>query len=362
MNDFKIGDLHVRRPIIQGGMGVAISLSGLASAVANQGGIGVISAVGIGMTEPDYVKNFKKANLRALKKEIQKARSKTDGVIGVNIMMAVTDFEDLLNISIDEKVDVIFIGAGLPLHLPGCLTEDCRQNLKSKIIPKVSSAKAVGLILKYWDRKYNHVPDGFVIEGPLAGGHLGFSKTELEGGIDNLENMIANAVELVKPYEDKFGRNIPIIAAGGIYNGKDIYNIMNTGASAVKMGTRFVTTYECDASIKFKESYINSVKEDITIIKSPVGLPGRAIRNQYLNEVEAGDQKPFRCNWRCLKTCDYTKVPYCIAGALFSAAQGKMTEGFSFAGAKAYLADRLISVSDLFDELVSEYDLAALES
>ena len=179
MNELKIGNLSVKIPIIQGGMGVCVSLSGLASAVANEGGIGVISAVGIGMTEPDYQKNFREANKKALKREIRKARLKTNGIIGVNIMMAVTDFDDLLEVALKEKIDVVFIGAGLPLKRPPNINRSVLECSNTKFIPKVSSARAAKLIFQYWSQKYNRVPDAIVLEGPLAGGHIGFKKDEI---------------------------------------------------------------------------------------------------------------------------------------------------------------------------------------
>ena len=356
MDSLQIGDLHVKVPIIQGGMGVAISLSGLASAVANQGGIGVISAVGIGMNEPDYKSNFHEANIRALKKEIRKAKSMTDGVLGVNIMLAVTDFEDLLRTSIEEGIDIAFLGAGLPLKLPECINPTVAKSLKTKIVPKVSSAKAINLILKYWSSKYDCIPDAFAVEGPKAGGHLGFKKNELSDPYIELSDIIKESVEILKPYELKYNKKVPVIAAGGIYTGKDIYDIMQQGAAAVKMGTRFVTTEECDASLEFKMSYINSKKEDVVIIESPVGLPGRAIKNKFVEEVEAGHTKPFKCYWKCLKTCDVVNVPYCIASVLFSAASGKMDQGFAFAGTNAYRATKIQTVKEIFDELIEEFD------
>jgi NAD(P)H-dependent flavin oxidoreductase YrpB (nitropropane dioxygenase family) len=360
MNEFKIGDLKIKYPIIQGGMGVAISLSGLASAVANQGGIGVISAVGIGMTEPDYLKNFKEANKTALKKEISKARCLTDGVLGVNIMLAVTDAEDLINIAIEENIDVVFLGAGLPLKMPDKILEKGFENIKTKFIPKVSSAKAIRVILKYWAEKYKYVPDAFAVEGPLAGGHLGFKKSDLVNPDIKLSTIIRESVQEVQPYIEYFGKDIPIIAAGGIYTGKDIYEIFQSGAKAVKMGTRFVTTYECDAALEFKESYINSKKEDITIIDSPVGLPGRVIKNEFVNQINRGEEKPFKCSWQCLKTCNFRNVQYCIAKTLFNSANGKMHEGFAFAGSNAYKATKLQSVKEIFDELIAEFELTKL--
>ncbi|MDA3842818.1 MAG: nitronate monooxygenase family protein [Candidatus Kapabacteria bacterium] len=362
MKGLHIGDLFVKVPVIQGGMGVGISLYGLASAVANQGGVGVISAVGIGMTEPDYLKNLQKANLTALRKQIQKARSLTDGVLGVNIMLAVTDCDELIRVSIEEEIDIIFIGAGLPLKIPAQIGLDKMKTMKTKIVPKLSSGKAVALVARYWDAKYNMVPPAFVIEGPKAGGHLGFSPEDLKAENIQLEDLIEEAVEAVKPYEEKYGIEIPIIAAGGIYDGHDMREIFKSGAKAVKMGTRFVTTYECDADIEFKNSYLACEKDDIEIVVSPVGMPGRVIRNKFVDEIKAGEQKPYKCSWRCIKTCDYKKVQYCIARVLFNAADGKMDQGFSFAGSNAYKADRIQSVKEVFDELKYEFEAKELEA
>ncbi|HKL09071.1 MAG TPA: nitronate monooxygenase [Bacteroidales bacterium] len=355
MNPLNIGNLRARLPIIQGGMGVAISLSGLASAVANAGGIGVISAVAIGMTESDYMKNYREANKRALKKEIRKARKLTNGILGVNLMVAVTDYEDLLTVSLEEGIDVMILGAGLPLKMPKYVLDKGFENIKTKFIPKISSAKAARLIFSSWAKNFNHVPDAVIVEGPLAGGHLGFKKNDLQNNPESLESIVEKTVEELKVFEKNFNKEIPVIAGGGVYDGKDIYQIMQKGAKGVKMGSRFVTTEECDASIKFKEMYIHSEEKDITLINSPVGLPGRAIRNKFVDQVNAGKTKPFKCYWKCLKSCDSKNVPYCIAQALHNAAIGNMDEGFAFAGTKAYLATKIQRVSEVVFELKVDY-------
>ncbi len=356
-----IGDIRVKYPIVQGGMGVGISLSGLASAVANAGGIGVISAAGMGMREPDYLKNFRAANSRALRKEIQKAKASTDGVIGVNIMIALTDHEDLIKAAIDERADLIIMGAGLPLRIPGMLMASGYTNFHTKLAVKVSSAKAAKLIFQYWANKYNIVPDAVVVEGPLAGGHLGFKKEELTGTVVPLATLIKETVHEVQIFEAQFGKDIPVIAAGGIYTGKDMYDIMQAGARAVKLGTRFVTTHECDASMGFKESYLNCEKEDLTLIDSPVGLPGRVVHGDFIDQIRQGKTKPFKCAWHCLSSCNFKDAPYCISQALFNAADGKMSEGFAFAGANAYRATKIQYVSEIFDELIEEYSIESLK-
>ncbi len=355
MNELKIGNLSVKVPIIQGGMGVCVSLSGLASAVANEGGIGVISAVGIGMIEPDFRKNLREANKRALKKEIRKARLKTNGIIGVNIMLAASDFDDLLEVALIKNIDVVFIGAGLPLKKPSNIKNSLLECTNTKFIPKVSSARAAKLIFKHWSEKYNRTPDAIVVEGPLSGGHQGFRKDDLNNPEISISNIVRNTVREIDFFEQKYGLEIPVIAGGGIYSGKNIFDIMSAGAKGVKMGTRFVTTNECDASVEFKQNYISCSPNDITIIDSPVGLPGRVITNNFVQEIQAGKRRPINCPWKCLKTCDYRKVQFCIAEALFNAANGNFTNGFSFAGTQAYLAEKIISVKETINQLRNEY-------
>jgi len=354
----RIGELQAKIPIIQGGMSVGISLSGLASAVANEGGIGVIGAAGIGMLEPDFSTNFKEANKRALRKEIRKARKMTKGIIGVNLMVALSDFDELLLVAIEEGVDLVFLGAGLPLKVPF----DGLKKASTKVVPIVSSARAASIIFRYWTKRYNHVPDAVVVEGPLAGGHLGFKKEQINDPNYSLEKIVKEVISVIKVFEEQFNKKIPVIAAGGIYSGTDIYRFIRMGASGVQMATRFVATHECDADIKFKEAYINCRKEDLIIIDSPVGLPGRAIRNKFLDEVSSGMRKPFKCPWKCLKTCDFRKTPYCIALALTNAKRGNLDEGFAFAGANAYKVDKIVSVKELIETLLMEYEKAAFKA
>jgi NAD(P)H-dependent flavin oxidoreductase YrpB (nitropropane dioxygenase family) len=358
MDSLRIGDLTVKYPIIQGGMGVAISLSKLASAVANQGGIGVISAAAIGMGEPNYEKSFRQSNINALRRHIRKAKelSNGNGAIGVNLMVALTDYDDLLKVSVEEKADVVFMGAGLPLKLPQFVLDTGFDNIHTKFIPKVSGAKAANLIFKYWASKFNHIPDAIVVEGPKAGGHLGFRKEELIDDSIELYTLIEETVAVVKEYEAKFNKEVPVIAAGGIYTGEDIYEIMKAGAKGVKMGTRFVTTHECDADIAFKNSYIESSKNDITIIESPVGLPGRVIGSEFVDKIKGGETRPIKCPWKCLKSCDFRKVPYCISEILYNSSKGELDKGFSFAGSNAYKATEIVSVKDVFDDLKAGYD------
>ncbi len=353
----KIGDLISDIPIIQGGMGVGISLSGLASAVAREGGVGVIAANAIGMLEPDYFKNGRNANKRALRKEIRKAREKSSGIIGVNIMVAVKDFGDLLRVSIEEKVDVVFVGAGLPIKdIP---VKELRDS-NVKFVPIVSSARAAKLICRYWEKNYNDIPDGLVVEGPDAGGHLGFKKEQIDHPDHKLEKILPEVISETKAFEKIFNRKIPVIAAGGIFTGEDIYKFLNLGAAGVQMGTRFVATHECDADIRFKKSYLECSQKDIVIIKSPVGLPGRVIKNNFIENIDSGKKQFFTCPWRCLNSCDARNARYCISIALNNARKGKFRTGFAFAGSNAYKINRIISVKELLKDLTKEY-LAAAE-
>jgi nitronate monooxygenase len=347
----KIRDLVARIPIIQGGMGIGISLSGLAAAVANEGGVGVIATAGIGFHEPDALADLKEANIRALRREIRKAREATKGILGVNIMVALTDFADMVRTSIEEGIDVIFSGAGLPLDLPKYL----KEGFNTKLVPIVSSARAAKAICKRWLQRFNTVPDAFVVEGPLAGGHLGFSADQLECPEFSLEKLVPEVIEAVIPFCEGHKVEIPVIAAGGVYTGVDIHNFLQLGAAGVQMATRFVATHECDANIGFKESYIKARKEDLVIIKSPVGLPGRAIRNKFIEDVESGKRKPFTCPYHCIISCNYKDSPYCIALALINAKQGKLKKGFAFAGNNAYRVDRIVSVKELISSLLDEY-------
>lgn len=348
--ELKIGNLVARIPIVQGGMGVGISLSSLAGHVALNGGVGVISGVEIGFNEPDYQKNKRESNLRALKKHIKKAREICkNGIIGINIMVALNNYEEIVRESVKEKIDIIFSGAGLPLKLPKFTADS-----DTKIVPIVSSKRAATVICKAWDRHYNTAPDAVVVEGPLAGGHLGFTAEQIKNPLNCLENLLKNVLDALKPFEQKYGRKIPVIAGGGVFNGKDIANLLANGASGVQMATRFVTTFECDASKEFKQAFINAKEEDVMLIKSPVGMIGRAIRNKFLEEVESGTKKPVQCRYNCLKPCKPKEAPYCIATALINAQKGELNEGFAFAGAKVGKVDEITSVKELMEKLVSE--------
>ena len=351
MKGLKIGNLALAVPIIQGGMGVGISLSGLASAVANEGGAGVISSAGLGLLYKEFSSDFLEASILGLKAEIRKAREKTLGVIGVNVMVAMTNFTDMIKTAISEKVDLITAGAGLPLDLPSFLKKDS----VTKLIPIVSSARATKIICEKWKANYDYLPDAVIVEGPKAGGHLGFKEDQIFNNDYSLEKLVPEVVSELKIFEDKYGKKIPLIAAGGIYSGEDIQNILNLGASGVQMGTRFVTTDECDASVAFKQAYIDAESSDIEIIKSPVGMPGRAIISNFITKVREGKKQPKKCPFKCIKTCDISKSPYSIIVALINALKGNFENGYAFCGSNAFRATKISSVKEIFQSLLKEY-------
>lgn len=344
--ELKIGNLIAKIPIIQGGMGVGVSLSNLAGNVAKYGAIGVISAAHPGYLENDFEINTLQANLRALKKHIKKAKQiSNNGIIGVNIMVAMKNYKELVQASIEGGADLIISGAGLPLKLP-----QYTQNSEIKIIPIVSSSKAVKLILSYWKKHYNKIADGIIIEGPEAGGHLGFKDNNIENDINEFKTNVNNILETIKEFEKEYNKKIPVIVAGGVFDSDDIKKYINLGANAVQIGTRFVATVECDANIKFKEAYLNCHKNDIKIVKSPVGMPGRAISNKFLNKINNDNNKITKC-YNCLIPCNPSTTPYCISEALINAARGDIDNGLIFCGSNAYKINKIISVKELLDEL-----------
>jgi nitronate monooxygenase len=349
--ELRIGDLTVRLPIIQGGMGVGVSMAGLASAVAEAGGVGVIATACMGWGEDDVSTDYVEANNRALRKQIRLARERTGGVLGVNIMVALTNYEELVRTAVDEGIDMIISGAGLPMALPGLVD----KTSKTKLVPIVSSARAATVLCKKWQAKHGRLPDAVVVEGPKAGGHLGFKAEQIDDPEYALENLVPAVVSAVAPFAAQAGRSIPVIAAGGVYTGEDINRMLELGASGVQMGTRFVATHECDAATEFKQAYVDATPEDLTIIKSPVGMPGRALRNEFIRSMEAGGRTPKACAFHCIHTCDHTKSPYCIATALLNARRGALKHGLVFAGANAHRVKAVVSVQELMDELIHEY-------
>lgn len=349
----QIGSITADIPIIQGGMGVKVSLSSLASAVAEEGGIGTIASVGLGDIEAAK-HEFEKTCREALEKEIRKAKSMTNGHIAVNFMGVLSNIDDLVKTAVREGIKIIVYGAGLPIKLPG-LVEDSSVNL----LPIVSSARVVELILRAWDRRYQRTADAIILEGPLAGGHLGFSEEQLNQPEKySLENLLPEILEIVKAYEDRYGKKIPVVVAGGIFNGKDIARMLSLGASGVQMATRFVCTVECGVSQEFKQSYIDAKEEDIVIIKSPVGMPGRAINNKFLKDLEIKGKLKIKCPYRCLSVCNVDKARYCIALALINSYFGDVDHGLIFCGQNAYRIDKIVTVKEIISDLLAELEAA----
>lgn len=345
MQGIKIGNKISKYPIIQGGMGVGVSLHKLAGHVSKEGGIGVISTADIGYQEQDFNTNPLEANLRAIGSEIKKAReiAGNDKILGVNVMVALQNYAEIVKECVKQKIDLIISGAGIPKDLPEFV-----KNSNTKIAPIVSSLRCCQLIVKHWIKKYNYVPDMIIIEGPKAGGHLGFKKEELES--NNLEEITKEVVQYVKEIEKEYQKEIPVIAAGGIWDNKDINKFLELGADGVQMATRFVTTYECDASNEFKEAYINAKEEDIKIISSPVGMPGRALYNEFVKSTENEKSKITKC-YKCIRNCDIKNTPYCITKALINSVKGNLKEGLIFCGSNVDKVKELMTVHDLIEEL-----------
>lgn len=348
MKPLKVGEKTAKIPLIQGGMGVGISLGRLAGTVAGEGGIGIISTAQIGYREPDFTRNTTEANNRAIQKEMDKAREiSPDGIVGYNIMVALKDYEKQVKAAIKAGADIIISGAGLPIQLPVFA-----EGSQTKLAPIVSTEKSAKVILKYWDRKYNRTADIIVIEGPKAGGHLGFKKEELDFYTDQkYEEEIKKIIAVVKEYEGKYQTQIPVAVAGGIYDNIDVKNAISLGADAVQVGTRFVTTKECDADLRYKESYIHASKEDILIVKSPVGMPGRAILNPFMKRVMLGEKIPHSPCHGCLARCTPSEIPYCITDSLIHAAKGEVDDALLFCGANAYKAEKLETVKEVIQAL-----------
>ena len=350
MKGIKIGDKSSKYPIIQGGMGVGVSMHNLAGTVSKEGGIGIISTADIGYQEEDFNQNPMRANLRAIGKEIKKARkiAGEDKILGVNIMVALENYAEIVKECVSQKIDLIISGAGIPKDLPEYI-----KGTKTKIAPIISSLRCCKLIVKHWISKYDYVPDMIVIEGPEAGGHLGFKKEELQKKETKLEDITVDVVDYIKQVEKETNKEIPIIAAGGIWDNKDIKRFLDLGASGVQMATRFVATEECDASEEFKKAYIQANNKDIKIIKSPVGMPGRAIYNEFIKNIENKKCKIEKC-YNCIKTCDIKNTPYCITKALINATRGNLKNALIFCGSNVDKIKEIVSVHDLIQELVYE--------
>lgn len=370
-----IGDMVAKYPVIQGGMGVGISLSSLAGAVAKAGGVGIISTAQIGFRDPDFLKEPMEANMRAIRSEFAKARAiAPKGIIGFNIMVATRNYAQYVKEAIKAGADIIISGAGLPVDLPEYLSEAKRiaaeagETVRTKIAPIVSTAKSAMVICKMWDRKYKRIPDLVVIEGPLAGGHLGFTREQLsQYGADTpnvaktydsaaYDEEIRGIMKVVRQFEEKYRQHIPVVIAGGVYRHEDVMHAIELGADGVQVATRFVTTEECDAPMSYKQSYLDAKEEDIIITQSPVGMPGRAIRNSFLEKITAqkaaGEKVKIDHCYQCLEHCDPKNIPHCITKALSNAAEGDLDQALLFCGSNACLANRIETVDEVMQDLI----------
>jgi len=345
-----MGDLEVKTPIVQGGMGVKVSTASLASAVANYGGAGTIASVGLAYGINEEGREFVEASNEALSNEIREAKRLTRGVVGVNIMVALSNFEDLVRTAVKEHADFIVSGAGLPLKLP-----EYTEGSQTKLIPIVSSARAADLIIKTWKKRHNRLPEAIIVEGPMAGGHIGFKLADLLGHTEGrIEDLFISVLKMASEYEKEYNALIPVIPAGGIFDGKDMARFLNMGAAAVQMATRFVTTFECSVSEKFKSMYLKAVNDDVIIIDSPVGMPARAIKNRFTDRLTPGEKVSFNCLYKCLRTCNPATAPYCIAKALCNASRGDMDNAVVFAGSNVSRVEKIVSVKELMDEITDE--------
>ncbi|MBD3296071.1 MAG: nitronate monooxygenase [Candidatus Omnitrophica bacterium] len=351
-----IGGLEIKVPVIQGGMGVRVSMAPLAAAVADCGAAGTIASVGLPPDTEENRADVPKSSREHLISEIRKARQLTDGVIGVNIMVALSNFEDLARTAAAEKVDFIISGAGLPISLP-----EFADDPDVKLIPLIASARGAKLLMKTWKRRYDRLPDAVIVEGPLSGGHIaGYDLEklkELKGHMEReplLENLLKEVLEVTKEYEGKYGVRIPVIVAGGVFDGKDLAKFLKLGAGGVQIGTRFVATDECTAADEFKQLYVDATEEDLVFIQSPVGMPAKVIKTRFLDEVLRGERKEFNCNYRCLRTCDPATVQYCIAKALIDAVEGDIDHAVVLAGTNVSRIHEIVPVKQMIDEIVDQ--------
>ncbi len=344
-----IGKHTAKHPIIQGGMGVRISTGKLAAAVANAGGVGVIASVALGQnyTSPSGSRKYFTKNIEALRDEMRYARSRTDGVIGVNCMVAITDYIKMIEVSCEEGANMIISGAGLPLKLPEYV-----QDPNVALVPIISEARAAKVIIKKWERAYKRQPDAFLIESPnKAAGHLGAHNVEDVMNPKYSLDVVVPALR--KMLKEDFKTDIPIIAAGGVFDYNDIKHIIDIGGNGVQMGTRFVCTHECDVPDNFKQAFINATADDVVLIASPVGMPGRGIKNKFLERVLSKEKIPVKCIANCLWTCDPKVTPYCIVDALDKAQRGDLDNGLIFAGTNVSKVDKIVSVEELMHELTT---------
>lgn len=349
-------------PILQGGMGIGVSLDRLAGAVAACGGMGTISTAACGYNEPDYAQDPCGANLRALARQIRRAKeiARGAGLVAVNAMVATSQYADSIRTALRAGVDAVVCGAGLPRNLPALAAEVPESD--AALAPIVSGGRAASLICRLWDQHYHRIPDFVVLEGPLAGGHLGFSKEEAReaqaGRPKPLSGLLREVLEALAPFREKYQRDIPVFVAGGVKNGGELRAYMEQGAAGAQFATRFIATEECDASAAYKQALLDARSGDITIVQSPVGLPGRALRSPLIRRVEQGTQPPIDRCIKCLTPCDRNTAPYCISKALIAAVRGDWENGLFFCGANAGEVTTLSTVRAQIDQIMNEWRAA----
>lgn len=349
----KLGNRELALPLIQGGMGVGVSMGGLAGAVAAQGAMGTLSTADAGWNEPDFAAHPQQANLRALRREVQRAKrlAAGAGLVAVNAMVATRQYADSVRTALEAGADAIVSGAGLPLELPALA-----EGFEALLAPIVSGPRAAQLICRTWAKRYGRVPDFVVLEGCQAGGHLGFEEADLlSGRCTPLSRLIPEVLAALRPFEEKFGRAIPLFCAGGVATGAEMARCTRLGAAGAQLATRFIATEECDASQGYKDVLLAARPEDLRIIHSPVGMPGRAVNSPLVQRLAAGmRQPPAHCSG-CIKSCRPAETPFCITHALIEAVKGNWEEGLFFSGSRVDLVDRMRTVSDLIDELIKEW-------
>ena len=347
MLPLKIGNLEVPIPVIQAGMGVQVAKSELAGAVARAGGIGCISSVGLGTLEAslnDYLADSRKN----LTKEIRNARRLADGgVIGVNIMVALANYKDMVEVCVKEKVDVIVSGAGLPINLP-----ELTKGSGIKLIPVVSSGRAMKVILKSWHRRYQVMPDAVVVEGPLCGGHMAFTKEQvLHPEQAPIQNILKDVRDVLAPYEKEYNKSIPLIGAENVVTPEDVIQKLKMGFDGVHIGTRFICTEEAGIDRKSKEVYVNAKAEDIVVLHSPLGLPVKVLRTPLVEKLLNGEKIPFGCPFKCLRACEASEAKFCIADALVKTMLGEVEGGLFMVGSGVGRINNIIPVKTFFEQL-----------
>lgn len=349
----KLGNHELALPLIQGGMGVGVSMGGLAGAVAAEGAMGTLSTADAGWNEPDFAAHPQQANLRALHREVQRAKrlAAGAGLVAVNAMVATRQYADSVRTALEAGADAIVSGAGLPLELPALA-----EGFEALLAPIVSGPRAAQLICRTWAKRYGRVPDFVVLEGCQAGGHLGFEEADLlSGRCTPLSRLIPEVLAALRPFEEKFGRAIPLFCAGGVATGAEMARCTRLGAAGAQLATRFIATEECDAGQGYKDVLLAARPEDLRIIHSPVGMPGRAVNSPLVQRLAAGmRQPPAHCSG-CIKSCRPAETPFCITHALIEAVKGNWEEGLFFSGSRVDLVDRMRTVPDLIDELIKEW-------